>query len=87
MSNKFKISTARLTELIKEEYAFLLAESRRQTLHVRGAAEKTDLQQEEADDNLPDEGPEEENQGIKLGVKETPLDSIRSLITQEIAKL
>lgn len=89
MSNQFKISKERLAEIIKEEYASILAEENKKKkekfpdLTGDGEVTQADILKARGVDLDDKDSDEEEDKKVK---KES-LDSIRDLIAQELSKL
>tara|TARA_Y100001973_G_C5177810_1_gene323100 strand:+ start:1050 stop:1328 length:279 start_codon:yes stop_codon:yes gene_type:complete len=92
MSNQFKISTARLSEIIKEEYASILAELGKAPVQEKkfpdltgdGKVTQADILKGRGVDLDDDE--EEEEEEDKEATKES-VDSIRDLIRQQLESL
>ena len=89
MSNQFKISKKRLAEIIKEEYASIMAEESKKKkgkfpdLTGDGKVTRADILKGRGVD-LDDEDSDEKDE---KKVKKEAMDSIRDLIAQELAKL
>tara|TARA_B100000131_G_C18018617_1_gene573596 strand:+ start:356 stop:628 length:273 start_codon:yes stop_codon:yes gene_type:complete len=90
MSNQFKISTARLSEIIKEEYASILAELGKAPVQEKkfpdltgdGKVTQADILKGRGVDLDDDEEEEEDKEATKESV-----DSIRDLIRQQLESL
>lgn len=102
MSNKYKISTARLAEIIREEYASIIQEVHGKELEEKKKKKFPDLTGDgevtradilkgrgvdlEGDDSDDDEETETKSDKKKEAKKES-VQSLKDLIQQEIAKL
>ena len=100
MSNKYKISTARLAEIIREEYASIIQEVHGKELEEKkkfpdltgdGKVTRADILKGrgvdlEGDDSEDDEETETKSDKKKEAKKES-VQSLKDLIQQEIAKL
>mgnify|MGYP003125184324 CR=1 FL=1 len=102
MSNKYKISTARLAEIIREEYASIIQEVHGKELSEKKKKKFPDLTGDgevtqadilkargvplEGDDSDDDEETEAKSDKKKKAKKES-VQSLKDLIQQEIAKL
>jgi hypothetical protein len=95
MSNQFKMSTARLAEIIKEEYAIILAEINGTTevsekkfpdLTGDGKVTKADILTGRGVIDDEEEEESEESKDDKKAQKES-VDSIRDLIRKELESL
>ena len=90
MSNQFKISTARLSEIIKEEYASILAELGKAPVQEKkfpdltgdGKVTQADILKGRGVDVDDEEEEEEDKEATKEG-----MDSIRDLIRQQLESL